>query len=234
LGWSYREARTSVANWKRLYLSKGGRVTLIKSTLANLPTYHMSLFPIPVSVAKRIKKLQRNFLWGGLGEEFKCHLVNWSKVCTPLKERGLGIRNLMVFNRTLLGKWLWHYGSKRDAWWRVVVDSKFGSLWGGWCYLEPEGAFGVGLWKNIRRGWDTFKGLTRFAVGDGTRVSFRYDVWCRDTTLKIAFPSLFGIASVKDASVAANLEVLSDSNQWNVSFSREAHDWEVDVIASFF
>ena len=23
------------------------------------------------------------------------------------------------------------------------------------------------------------------------------------------------------------------SNQWNVSFSREAHDWEVDVFASF-
>jgi hypothetical protein len=28
-----------LANWKKLYLSKGGRVTLIKSTLANLPTY---------------------------------------------------------------------------------------------------------------------------------------------------------------------------------------------------
>jgi hypothetical protein len=28
-----------LANWKMLYLSKGGRVTLIKSTLANLPTY---------------------------------------------------------------------------------------------------------------------------------------------------------------------------------------------------
>jgi hypothetical protein len=27
-----------LANWKRLYLFKGGRVTLIKSTLSNLPT----------------------------------------------------------------------------------------------------------------------------------------------------------------------------------------------------
>jgi len=31
-----------LASWKRLYLSKGGRVTLIKSTLANLPTYFVS------------------------------------------------------------------------------------------------------------------------------------------------------------------------------------------------
>ena len=40
-----------LAEWKRLYLSKGGRVTLIKSTLSNLPTYFLSLFPIPTAVA---------------------------------------------------------------------------------------------------------------------------------------------------------------------------------------
>jgi hypothetical protein len=60
-------------------LSKGGRVTLIKSTLANLPTYYLSLFPMPVSGAKCVEKLQRNFLWGGIGEEFKYHLVKWLK-----------------------------------------------------------------------------------------------------------------------------------------------------------
>jgi hypothetical protein len=51
-----------LANWKRLYLSKGGRVTLIMSTLANLPTNYLSLFPIPRSVVARIEKLQRDFL----------------------------------------------------------------------------------------------------------------------------------------------------------------------------
>jgi hypothetical protein len=72
-----------LAGWKRLYLSKGGRLTLIKSTLSNLPTYYLSLFPIPVGVANRLEKLQRDFLWGGLGDEFKFHLVHWSQICTP-------------------------------------------------------------------------------------------------------------------------------------------------------
>ena len=58
-----------LAGWKRLYSSKGGRVTLIKSTLSNLPTYFLSLFPIPASVANQIETLQRNFLWGSFGDD---------------------------------------------------------------------------------------------------------------------------------------------------------------------
>ena len=46
-----------LVGWKRLYLFKGGRVTLIRSTLSNLPTYFLSLFPIPAVVANRIEKL---------------------------------------------------------------------------------------------------------------------------------------------------------------------------------
>ena len=58
-----------LAGWKRLYLSKGGRVTLIKSTLSNFSTHFLSLFPIPVSMEAPLEKLQQNFLWGGLGDE---------------------------------------------------------------------------------------------------------------------------------------------------------------------
>ena len=46
-----------LAGWKRMYLSKGGRIILIKSTLSSLPTYFLSLFPILVAVALRIDKI---------------------------------------------------------------------------------------------------------------------------------------------------------------------------------
>ena len=62
--------------WKRQYISKGGRITLIKSTLASMPIYQMSLFRMPMIVARRLEKVQRDFLWGGGNSERKAHLVN--------------------------------------------------------------------------------------------------------------------------------------------------------------
>ena len=115
-----------LAGWKRIYLSKGGKVTLIKSSLLSLPTYFLSLLPLPGKVAKHMEKLQRDFLWNGIGGEPKIHLVNWAKVCKPLQAGGLGIRRLGSFNSTLLGKWLWRYSMETDALWRRVIEAKMG------------------------------------------------------------------------------------------------------------
>ena len=65
-----------LAGWKSLYLSKGGRLTLLKSTLSSLPTYYLSLFTISISVANRMERIQHNFLWGNYGDGVPNHLVN--------------------------------------------------------------------------------------------------------------------------------------------------------------
>ena len=83
----------------------------------------MSLFKILISVANHIEKLQRDFLWGGVKDDFKYHLVKWSKVCSPIFESELGLRKLVDFNLALLGKWLWCYGHKREAWWRPNMSA---------------------------------------------------------------------------------------------------------------
>ena len=103
-----------LSGWKRLYFSKGGRLTLLKSTLSSLPTYYLSLFTIPKAVAIRLECIQRNFLWGFSEECFKYPLVAWEKVCLPHELGGLRIQNLVSFNQVLLGKWLWRNDHERS------------------------------------------------------------------------------------------------------------------------
>nr|GEW94819.1 RNA-directed DNA polymerase, eukaryota, reverse transcriptase zinc-binding domain protein [Tanacetum cinerariifolium] len=45
-------------------LSVGGRLTLLKSVLGNLPTYFMSLYHMPVSIRSKLESLRSNFFLG--------------------------------------------------------------------------------------------------------------------------------------------------------------------------
>ena len=101
--------RKRLALWKRQYISKGGRLTLIRSTLSSMPICYMSLFRIPRIVRLRLEKIWRDFFWGGGNMENKPHLVNRDTVCSAKMGWGgvlfgLGVRRLDCLNRTLLGK----------------------------------------------------------------------------------------------------------------------------------
>lgn len=104
-----------LARWKANFLSRGGRVTLIKATLANIPVYFLSLFVIPTQVVLQIKKIQRDFLWNGGGNDKGLYLVVWDRVCSPKFKGGLGLRSMEVMNKALLFKWLWRFGREEDS-----------------------------------------------------------------------------------------------------------------------
>jgi hypothetical protein len=50
-----------LASWKKIYLSKGGCLTLIKSTLSSILTYFLSLYPLPAGLAKRLRVFREIF-----------------------------------------------------------------------------------------------------------------------------------------------------------------------------
>jgi hypothetical protein len=65
---------------------------------------------------------------------------------------------------------------------------------------------------------------TRLDPGDGSKIRLWEDVWRGEVTLKDAFPSLYNIASVKDASIVDNVDRSSGSIKWIVSFICLVHD----------
>ena len=94
-----------LSSWKNKYLSVGGRITLLKLVLHNLPIYYMSLFRVSSGVGKIIEKLMRNFLWEGVSDRSKIHLVKWDSVCHSKKFGGIGIGSIKDKEAVLLAKW---------------------------------------------------------------------------------------------------------------------------------
>lgn len=82
--------RKKLARWKSQYISKGGRITLIQSTLASMPIYFMPVLSMPKRFRLRIEQIQRDFLWGGGALERKPYLVRWGLVCLDKNKGGLG------------------------------------------------------------------------------------------------------------------------------------------------
>ena len=79
----------------------------------------------------------------------------------------LGFRQLIPFNRALLGKWLWRFGIEETHLWRQVLVAKYGVDNGGWITNRPRVSHGCSVLKHIRMGWDGFSFNVGFDVGLG-------------------------------------------------------------------
>lgn len=99
-----------LAGWAANPLSIAGRLVLINSVLSALPVYFMSCFKLPAWVIRDIDRIRRNFLWHGVAQK-KINLANWETVCKPKNLGGLGVTDLIKFNRALILKWFWKWES---------------------------------------------------------------------------------------------------------------------------
>ena len=101
-----KKFESRLAGWKSNLLSMGGRVTMIKSVLACLLIYFMSLFQIPRTIKDKLDKIQKKFLWGGSSSSRKIQWVDWKSVCNLKGNGGLDIGDIGIKNRGLLYKWV--------------------------------------------------------------------------------------------------------------------------------
>ena len=80
---------------------------------------------MPKTMARRLEKLQRDFLWGRGNLERKAHLVNWEVVCADKEKGGLDLRKLALLNKALLGKWIWRFACDKENLWKQVISVKY-------------------------------------------------------------------------------------------------------------
>ncbi|GFY83470.1 sorting nexin 2A [Actinidia rufa] len=157
-----------LASWKCQYLSKGGKLTLIKRTLSSMPTYFLSLLTIPKSIALRLEKLMGDFLWKGSANASGINLVTWRVICLPKKGSALGIYDIGLFNKALLGKWIWRFARGEYKLWPLEG------------YYEGVGGF---------------QSTCIVPLGNGSKILFWHDEWCGQMPLRDKFPEFFALAT---------------------------------------
>ena len=67
-------------------------------------------------------------------------------------------------------------------------------------------------------------------MGNGQRVKFWEDKWCRDVPLYESFPSLFSMSMLKNAWVSEVWNPVGDGDGWTTLFARAFNDWEIDLV----
>jgi hypothetical protein len=80
---------------------------------------------MPVKVMKMVIRIQREFIWGGVGGGWKICWVSWRKICLPRAKGGLGVKDVKVVNLSLLAKWKWRILQEDLPLWKVVLKEKY-------------------------------------------------------------------------------------------------------------
>ena len=90
--------------WKGKLLSQARREVLIKFVIQVIPTYTMECFKIPLGLCHDIEAMIKKFWWGQRADNRKVHWVKWDELTKSKTVGGMGFRDLVLYNDSLLAK----------------------------------------------------------------------------------------------------------------------------------
>ena len=81
--WLYQKVESRVSSWANRFLSKGGRLVLIKGVLQSILVYQSSIAYIPKGILTKIRKKCFSFLWTASKQNNDISLSKWTSLALP-------------------------------------------------------------------------------------------------------------------------------------------------------
>jgi hypothetical protein len=230
--------RKRLFSWRNKHISLGGRIVMINAVLNSIPIFFLSFMKLPNKVWKKIVRIQREFLWGGVKGGKKISWIKWSVVCRERSKGGLGVRDVRLVNISLLAKWRWRLFLPERSLWKDVLVAKYGDHilhevdWSS-ARLPPSAS---SWWKNLislekvvpDKNW--VAGSLVRKVGNGYTTSFWNSKWVGEAPLAVVFPRLFSLSNHKDSTVSEFLVLEGNRRVWSFSWRRNLFQWEEDRV----
>eukprot|EP00253_Pinus_taeda_P025385 PITA_25385 len=118
--WLLAKIEARISHWSFRWLSRAGRMTLLKSVRLAIQVYWAALTWIPKGILEKIRRLCCRFLWDGAKEEIVLPWVAWDKIARPKAWGGWGIKRLPDFSLSLAAKSGWRLITMENLWTKVI------------------------------------------------------------------------------------------------------------------
>ncbi|XP_074265665.1 uncharacterized protein LOC141588109 [Silene latifolia] len=144
-------------------------------------------------IIAKVDAVCRNFLWDNSADFHKVPLVAWDTVCRPKGEGGLGIHNMEMMNRALIGKlvnwiaedkdsiwvnWVKQNYLKGRNWWSYKPGANTSWVWRRICKVKQDlvTAYTNGAWHSQGVGFSTAS-CYHWLMGSRPKVSWDKVIW---------------------------------------------------------
>ncbi|GJU62813.1 RNA-directed DNA polymerase, eukaryota, reverse transcriptase zinc-binding domain protein [Tanacetum coccineum] len=199
----FKKFSKRLSKWKSLLLSIRGRSTLISSVLGSIGTYYLSLFPMPITVNKKLESIRSNFFWGSDTSSKKISWISWNLVLASRGNGGLGIGSLYSLNHALIQKWRWRFFNNPHSLWVCLITSIHGDNGDAstfFSHIDNQGVWGriVGFINTMHEKGFIPRSFLQKCVNNGASTKFWYETWLGNSPLQHQYPRLFRLALNKE------------------------------------
>lgn len=162
-------------SWTSKFLSGAGKLILLKSVLAAMPTYSMSCFKLPLSLCKQIQSILTRFWWDLSPEIKKMCWVSWEKLSKPKNVGGLGFREIAQFNDAMLAKLSWRILKEPTSLLSRILTGKYCTTSS---FLETKAPSNASHgWRGILIGRDLLSKGLGWVIGSDCDVPLWNEPW---------------------------------------------------------
>jgi hypothetical protein len=163
--------------------------------------------------------------------------VKWAEVCKEKLKGGLGVRDVRLFNVSLLAKWRWRLLQPGGSLWKEVLVARYGNYilhkvdWSLHSIPTPTSNWLKNIVEidKVVPGTNWWSEAMVREVGNGHSTSFWESKWIGDAPLAMVFPRLFSLSNQKDHKVS---DLFCANGTWAFSWRRNLFRWEEDLVAN--
>eukprot|EP00253_Pinus_taeda_P014598 PITA_14598 len=177
--WLVAKLEKRLIGWSHRYLSRAGRLVLIKSVLEATPVFWMALAWIPRNILGRLQQLCNRYLWNGSQEKRIFAWISWKKISLPKKWGGWGLKDLPAFAKALAAKMGWTLLSSQNLWTHVTYHKY---IWPqnmmDWARLPTWSSKGCStVWKALIDSLPLIRDNLAWRINDGMSGRIGLDPW---------------------------------------------------------